>query len=91
MIRFTIVLVAMGCICFRSQACAREPLLVRGPSSPVMVGHGSGRILLSNINRLFAAGAGACNVAAGDVNEDGTLDVAASSFEGDGLTILLGR
>ena len=34
---------------------------------------------------------GAYNLAVGDVNEDGKLDVAASSFEGDGVTILLGR
>jgi FG-GAP-like repeat len=39
----------------------------------------------------FPAGAGAYNVAVGDVNEDGKLDVAASSFEGDCVTILLGR
>jgi hypothetical protein len=39
----------------------------------------------------FPAGAGAYNVAVGDVNEDGKLDMAASSFEGDGVTILLGR
>ena len=39
----------------------------------------------------FAAGPGAYNVAVGDVNEDGKVDIAASSFEGDGVTILLGR
>jgi hypothetical protein len=39
----------------------------------------------------FSAGLGAYNVAVGDVNEDGKLDVATSSFEGDGVTILLGR
>jgi hypothetical protein len=39
----------------------------------------------------FPAEPGAYNVAVGDVNGDGKLDVAASSFEGDGVTILLGR
>lgn len=39
----------------------------------------------------FPVGLGAYNIAVGDVNEDGKLDVAASSFEGDGVTILLGR
>src|SRR5262249_11143739 len=39
----------------------------------------------------FPVGLGAYNLAVGDVNEDGKLDVAASSFEGDGVTILLGR
>jgi hypothetical protein len=39
----------------------------------------------------FPAGAGAYNVAVGDINGDGKLDVAASSFEGDAVTMLLGR
>ncbi len=39
----------------------------------------------------FRAGAGAYNLAAGDVNEDGRVDVAASSFEGDAVTLLLGH
>jgi hypothetical protein len=36
-------------------------------------------------------GPGAYNLAVGDVDEDGKLDFAASSFEGDGVTILRGR
>ena len=39
----------------------------------------------------FRAGPGAYNVTVGDLNEDGKPDVAASSFEGDGVTLLLGR
>lgn len=39
----------------------------------------------------FGAGPGAYNLTVGDVNEDGRPDVAASSFEGDAVTVLLGR
>ena len=39
----------------------------------------------------FKAGPGAYYVALGDVNRDGKLDVAASSFEGKTVTVLLGR
>jgi FG-GAP-like repeat len=39
----------------------------------------------------FAAEPGAYYATLGDVNEDGKLDVAASSFEGNGITLLLGR
>ena len=39
----------------------------------------------------FRAGPGAYNLAVGDVNKDGKLDVVASSFEGDAVTVLLGR
>lgn len=39
----------------------------------------------------FPAGNGAYNLAVGDVNEDGILDVATSSFEGNAVMILLGR
>lgn len=41
--------------------------------------------------RRFVAGPGAYNLTVADVNEDGKLDVAASSFEGDAVTLLLGR
>jgi len=39
----------------------------------------------------FAVGPGAYELAVGDVNEDGTLDIVASSFEGDAVTVLLGQ
>jgi len=39
----------------------------------------------------FAAGRGAYQLAVGDVNEDGKVDIAASSFEGDSVTLLLHR
>ena len=39
----------------------------------------------------FPAGPGAYYLALGDVNKDGKLDIAASSFEGNAMTVLLGR
>ena len=39
----------------------------------------------------FQAGAGAYNLTVGDVNKDGRLDIAASGFEGDAVTVLLGQ
>jgi len=39
----------------------------------------------------FRAGPGAYYVAVGDLNLDGKLDVVASSFEGNAVTVLLGR
>jgi hypothetical protein len=39
----------------------------------------------------FRAGPGAFNLALADVNKDGRLDIAASSFEGNGVTVLLAR
>ena len=39
----------------------------------------------------FRAGPGAYYLALGDVNKDGKLDVVASSFEGNAVTVLLGR
>ncbi len=39
----------------------------------------------------FRAGAGAYNLTVGDVNEDGKIDIVASSFEGEAVTLLLGR
>lgn len=39
----------------------------------------------------FKAGPGSYSFAMGDVNKDGKLDIAASSFEGNAVTLLLGR
>jgi hypothetical protein len=39
----------------------------------------------------FPAEPGAYNLTMGDVNKDGKLDIAASSFEGNAVTLLLGR
>jgi VCBS repeat protein len=39
----------------------------------------------------FPAGPGAYDVAVGDLNGDGSLDVVASSFESNAVTVLLGR
>src|SRR5262249_18422758 len=49
--KFAPVLVAGAWLDCGSQAHPQEPLLVPGPSSPVRVGQGSGRILLADINR----------------------------------------
>jgi hypothetical protein len=51
---------------------------------------GDGRGFAPAPGSPFPVGPGAYNLAVGDVNEDGKLDVAASSFEGDGVAILLG-
>ena len=39
----------------------------------------------------FKAGPGSYHLTVGDINKDGKLDIAASSFEGSGVTLLLGR
>jgi hypothetical protein len=57
-------------------------------SVTVLLGNGEG---FSRTPQSFPAGPGAYKVATADLNNDGTPDVAASSFEGDAVTILLGR
>jgi hypothetical protein len=49
--KFAVVLVAGVWIHCGPQARSQGPLLVPGPSSPVTVGQGSGRVLLADINR----------------------------------------
>jgi hypothetical protein len=55
----------------------------------VLLGDGGGYVPAPG--SPFQAGAGAYNLTVGDVNKDGWLDIAASSFEGDGVTVLLGQ
>jgi hypothetical protein len=52
---------------------------------------GGGREFTPAPGSPFPVGLGAYNLAVGDLNEDGKPDVITSSFEGDGVTILLGR
>jgi hypothetical protein len=59
--------------------------------SSVTVLLGDGRGFVPAPGSPFRAGPGAYNLAVGDVNKDGQLDVAASSFEGDAVTVLVGR
>lgn len=56
----------------------------------VLLGDGGGGFVAAP-GSPFRAGAGAYNLTVGDVNEDGKVDVAASSFEGEAVTLLLGR
>ena len=48
--KLTVVLIANVLLFCGSQSHSEEPFLMPGPSSPVAVGHGSGRLLLADIN-----------------------------------------
>ena len=57
-------------------------------SVTVFLGNGQG---FASAQQSFPAGPGAYRVATADLNNDGTPDVAASSFEGNAVTVLLGQ
>jgi len=59
--------------------------------SKIVVLLGDGRGFAPAPGSPFNAEPGAYNLAVGDVDEDGKLDIAASSFEGNAVTLLLGR
>jgi len=69
-----------------------KPDLLAGTASSVSVwlGDGGGRFAPAP-GSPFRAGPGAYRVSAADINGDGKLDLAAPSFEGNTVTILLGR
>jgi hypothetical protein len=60
-------------------------------TSAVIVLLGSDTTLAPAAGSPFRVGPGAYRMAAGDINEDGKLDIATSSFEGDAVSVLLGR
>lgn len=65
--------------------------LVAATVDSVMALLGDGRGFTPAPGSPFRAGPGAYKLTVGDVNEDGKLDVVASSFEGKAVTVLLGR
>ena len=60
-------------------------------NSNVVVLQGEGRGFAPAPGSPTSVGRGAYNLAAGDINGDGKLDVVTSSFEGDPLTLLFAR
>ncbi len=60
-------------------------------NSKIVVLTGDGHGFKPAAGSPYSAGPGAYTVTLGDVDEDGKLDIAASSFEGDSVTMLLAR
>ncbi len=58
-------------------------------SVTVLLGNGAG--FESAPGSPFRAGPGTYYLTLGDINQDGKIDAAASSFEGTAVTVLLGR
>jgi hypothetical protein len=76
----------------------RSDLIVGTVNSVVRPYHSAVTVLLGNGSAFapaagspFRTAPGAYRMAAGDVDEDGRLDLVTSSFEGDSVTVLLGR
>jgi hypothetical protein len=65
--------------------------LIAATVNSVTVLLGEGRKFAPAAGSPFSAGPGAYYVTVGDLNEDGRPDLAASSFEGNAVTVLLGR
>jgi hypothetical protein len=65
--------------------------VTRPYDSAVVVLLGSGTTFAPAPGSPFRVGPGAYRMTSGDVDEDGKLDIATSSFEGDTVTLLSGR
>ena len=69
-----------------------KPDVLAGTAASVTVLLGDGRGRFTQVaGSPFRAGPGAYRVSAADINGDGKLDLAAPSFEGNVVTVLLGR
>jgi len=76
----------------RPASAGPTPDLLAGTAASVTVllGDGRGRFIQA-AGSPFRAGPGAYRVSVADINGDGKLDLAAPSFEGNAVTVWLGR
>ena len=65
--------------------------VARPYDSAITVLLGNGSAFTATAGSPMRVGPGAYRMAADDIDEDGKVDVVASSFEGDSVTVLLGR